>query len=170
MIRALLEDASVTEIAGMDVAHRELERAAARLERLAPAQRERVHLFQGSLTYRDGRLAGYDAAAVVEVVEHLDPGRLATFERVLWEFAPPTTVVVTTPNREYNVRFPRLAAGALRHPDHRFERTRGEFHAWAESVAARFGYGVSFEGIGPDDPAVGPPTQMAVFARVGGAA
>jgi hypothetical protein len=113
--------------------------------------------------YRDERLQGFDAAAVVEVVEHLDPPRLSAFERVVFEFARPATVVLTTPNREYNVRFETLPAGALRHADHRFEWTRGEFQGWANRVAEQFGYRVTFRGVGPDDPEVGPPTQMAVF-------
>ena len=58
-----------------------------------------------------------------------------------------------------------LAPGALRHRDHRFEWTRAELRAWAERVAAEHGYRVSFAPIGPDDPEVGPPTQMAVFLR-----
>jgi hypothetical protein len=72
-------------------------------------------------------------------------------------------VVLTTPNAEYNVRWESLPAGRLRHRDHRFEWTRGEFRAWAEAVAARHGYTVRFLPVGPDDPEVGPPTQMAVF-------
>ena len=126
-------------------------------------KRKRLELLHGSLTYRDGRLAGFDAAAVVEVVEHLDPPRLAAFERVLFEFARPRTIVLTTPNREYNVRFPTLPAGRLRHRDHRFEWTRAEFRAWAERVAERFGYGVRFLPVGPEDEAVGPPTQAVIF-------
>jgi hypothetical protein len=108
-------------------------------------------------------LNGYDAAAIVEVIEHLDPPRLAAFERVLFEFARPATVVLTTPNVEYNVKFEGLAAGAFRHKDHRFEWTREQFRAWANGVAERFGYAVSFQAVGPDDPEWGPPTQMAVF-------
>src|SRR5581483_5251497 len=151
---------------GLDVSHRALEIAADRLhlDRLPPKQRERIDLIHGSLTYRDKRLAGYDAAAVVEVIEHLDPPRLAAFERVLFEFAKPGTVVVTTPNIEYNVRFETLPGGKLRHKDHRFEWTREQFRAWANQVAARFAYRVRFMPVGPDDPEVGPPTQMAVFA------
>ena len=95
-------------------------------------QRARDRLLHGSLTYRDARLAGYDAAAVVEVVEHLDPPRLHAFERMLFEFARPRTVVVTTPNAEYNVKFEALPAGKLPARDHRFEWTRAEFQAWAE--------------------------------------
>src|SRR5262249_44412280 len=127
-------------------------------------QKERIKLLHGSLTYRDKRLEGYDAAAVVEVIEHFDPPRLATFERVLFEFTRPKTVVVTTPNVEYNIKFESLPAGKFRHRDHRFEWTRAEFQAWAWRVAAQFGYAVRFLAIGENDPVVGSPTQMAVFS------
>jgi 3' terminal RNA ribose 2'-O-methyltransferase Hen1 len=133
------------------------------MDRLPAMQRERIRLLHGSLTYRDKRLAGFDAAAVIEVVENLDPPQLASFERVLFEFARPRTVVLTTPNIEYNVRFEGLAAGRLRHRDHRFEWTRAEFRAWAEAAGARFGYASRFLPVGPVDPEVGSPSQMAVF-------
>lgn len=166
LLRALLEDRTFTEIVGVDVAHRVLERAHERLhlDRLPERQRARIRLLHGSLTYRDRRLAGFDAAAVVEVIEHLDPSRLAAFERVLFEAARPGTIVMTTPNAEYNVRFPTLPTGIFRHRDHRFEWTRTQFESWANRVAARFGYQVRFQPIGPAYPEVGSPTQMAVFS------
>jgi hypothetical protein len=117
------------------------------------------------LIYRDRRIEGYDAAAVVEVVEHLDPPRLAAFERALFEFARPGGVVITTPNAEYNANFPNLPAGKFRHGDHRFEWSRMEFHAWATKVGQRFGYTARFLPVGPVDPVVGAPTQMAVLTR-----
>jgi 3' terminal RNA ribose 2'-O-methyltransferase Hen1 len=165
LLRELLADRHFEEIVGLDVALRSLEVARDRLnlERLPAAQANRVKLLHGALTYRDQRLSGYDAAAVVEVVEHLDPPRLAAFERVLFEFARPATVVLTTPNREYNVTWEALAAGRLRHPDHRFEWTRQEFQAWAGAVAGRHGYAAEFRTVGPCDERLGPPTQMAVF-------
>jgi 3' terminal RNA ribose 2'-O-methyltransferase Hen1 len=165
LIRQLIEDRTFETILGMDVSYRALEIAndRLRLERLPEVQRERVTLVQGSLIYRDPRLSGYDAAAVVEVIEHLDPPRLAAFERVLFEFARPGTVVVTTPNAEYNIMWEMLPAGKFRHKDHRFEWTRAEFQAWASAVAARFGYSVRFLPVGPEDEAVGSPTQMGVF-------
>lgn len=167
LITGLLKEPTFEVIAGVDVSHRALEIAASRLrlERLAPRQRDRVQLFQTALTYRDRRLSGFDAAAVVEVIEHLDKPRLSSFERVLFEHARPSTVVVTTPNREYNVKFEGLPAGQFRHRDHRFEWTRSELEDWAGEVAGRFGYGVRFLPIGPEDPELGAPTQMAVFAR-----
>jgi hypothetical protein len=113
--------------------------------------------------YRDARLSGFDASAAVEVIEHLDPPRLAAFERVVFEFARPAALVLTTPNVEYNAKFPGLPPGRFRHRDHRFEWTRSEFRAWAEPVASRHGYRVTFGGVGEEDVALGPPTQMGVF-------
>lgn len=169
LLRALLPDRQFEEIVGLDVSYRALETAKERLhlDRLPAAQAERVKLLHGALTYRDARLSGFDAAAVVEVIEHLDPPRLTAFERVLFEFTRPATAVVTTPNAEYNVRWPSLPAGRFRHADHRFEWTRAEFQAWSRAVAGRFGYSVRFAPVGPDDPEVGSPTQMAVFTRAG---
>ena len=132
---------------------------------MPPMQRERIRLIQGSLIYRDSRLENYDAAAVVEVIEHLDPPRLAAFERVLFEFARPASVIVTTPNVEYNPKFESLPAGHYRHKDHRFEWTRNEFQSWAYRVGERFGYAAQFLPIGAEDPEVGAPAQMAVFTR-----
>lgn len=151
---------------GLDVSHHALEVAADRLhlEQMSPKQRERIQLIHGALTYRDKRLSGYDAAAVVEVIEHLDASRLAAFERVVFEFARPGVVAITTPNVEYNVKFEGLPAGKFRHKDHRFEWTRAEFRAWADNVSARFGYRVRYLPIGPEDPSVGAPTQMAAFS------
>lgn len=167
LLAALVKDHAFTEIVGVDVSARSLEIAARRLhlERANERQRERLRLLQGSLTYRDSRLEGFDAAVLMEVIEHLEPGRLPALERVVFEFAKPPTVVVTTPNAEFNVRFPDLPAGNFRHRDHRFEWTRAEFAAWARSVAERFGYSVRYVPVGEDDPEVGPPTQMAVFGR-----
>jgi 3' terminal RNA ribose 2'-O-methyltransferase Hen1 len=167
LLKALLAEKQFEEIAGVDVSSRTLERAAERLrlEQLPTKQRERVRLLQGALTYRDRRLQGFDAAAVVEVVEHLDPPRLDSFARALFECARPQTVVMTTPNSEYNVRFENLPAGTLRHKDHRFEWTRAEFQQWTDGVAGRFGYAVRRAPIGPNDLTVGAPTQMAIFTR-----
>ena len=167
LLRLLLRDKALTEIVGLDVSHRALEHAKRRLhwERMGQREQARIRLLHGSLTYRDRRLGGFDAAAVVEVVEHFDPERLRAFERSLFDAARPRTVVVTTPNREYNALFDGLQAGHVRHPDHRFEWTRQEFRAWASRVAERSGYRVRFEPVGPEDPNLGSPTQMGVFER-----
>ena len=168
LLQALLGCRNLDEIVGMDVSHRSLEIAGERLhlDRLPTRQRERIRLIQGSLTYRDKRLAGFDAATVIEVIEHLEPVRLAAFERVLFEFARPATVILTTPNVEYNVKFENLPAQRFRHKDHRFEWARREFQAWAGSVGELFGYAVRFLNVGPEDPSVGAPTQMGVFTLV----
>ena len=166
LVRQLIADIQFETILGMDVSWRTLEQAKERLnlDRLSERRRASISLVQGSLMYRDERLTGFDAAAVVEVIEHLDAPRLASFERVLFGFARPTHAVVTTPNAEYNALFETLPAGELRHRDHRFEWTRAEFEQWAHGVAARFDYTVKFEALGPEDPAHGAPTQMAVFS------
>jgi 3' terminal RNA ribose 2'-O-methyltransferase Hen1 len=167
LLKPLLEDRSFERITGMDVSWRSLEIAARRLhlEQLAPAQKARIELIHGSLMYRDNRLCGFDAATVVEVIEHLDAPRRAAFERVLFEHARPRSVLITTPNAEFNPLFPSLPAGKFRHKDHRFEWTRSEFQRWASGIADRFGYQVRFLPIGPQDPIAGPPTQMGVFER-----
>jgi len=167
LLRRLLADHQFAEIVGMDVSGRVLDMAESRLklDRLAPTQRARIRLMHGSLMYRDARLSGFDAASVVEVVEHLDPPRLHAFERVLFEAARPSTIALTTPNAEYNVKWPSLPAGRFRHQDHRFEWTRVEFQGWATDVASRHGYAVTFQPVGDEDREVGPPTQMAVFTR-----
>jgi hypothetical protein len=72
---------------------------------------------------------------------------------------------LSTPNVEYNARFESLPAGKFRHKDHRFEWTRAEFHDWSQAMADRFGYRVRFLPVGPEDNALGAPTQMAVFNR-----
>ncbi|MEU9226744.1 3' terminal RNA ribose 2'-O-methyltransferase Hen1 [Streptomyces massasporeus] len=165
LVQTLLKDPAFTEIVGVDVSMRALTIASRRLklDRMGERQASRVQLFQGSLAYTDARLKGYDAAVLSEVIEHLDLPRLPALEYAVFGSAHPRTVLVTTPNVEYNVRWESLPAGHVRHGDHRFEWTRAEFRAWAEAVAERHGYGVAFEPVGPDDPEVGPPTQMAVF-------
>jgi 3' terminal RNA ribose 2'-O-methyltransferase Hen1 len=164
---ALLAEPAFTEVVGVDVSARALEVAARRLrlDRLPERQRARVRLLQSGLTYTDARLRGYDAAVLMEVVEHLDPDRLPALEHAVFAAAAPTTVVVTTPNAEYNVRFEALPAGAFRHRDHRFEWTRQEFADWTAVVGDRHGYAARLLGAGDEDPDVGTPSQMAVFTR-----
>jgi len=165
LLRTLLEDRVFDQMMGVDVSHRALEIATERLhlDRLPARQRERINLIQGSLMYRDKRLSGFDAATVIEVIEHLDQARLAAFERVLFEFAKPKAIVITTPNVEYNVKFETLPAGKLRHKDHRFEWTRLQFQSWAQHQADQYGYNVRFLPVGVEDESVGSPTQMAIF-------
>ena len=168
LVQLLLKEKQFSEIVAMDVSHRALEIAKDRLhfDRLPSMQKERLRWLHGSLIYRDERLAGFGAAAVVEVIEHLDPPRLAAFERVLFDCARPGAVVITTPNREYNVKWETLPAGNFRHRDHRFEWTRAEFQAWANRVGTTSGYNTRILPVGPEDMAVGAPTQMAIFTQI----
>ena len=167
LVGALLKDARITEVLGVDVSSRALGIAASRLhlDRMSERQAARVRLVQGALTYTDARLTGYDAAVLSEVIEHVDLPRLPALEYAVFGSARPGTVVVTTPNAEYNVRWESLPAGHVRHADHRFEWDRAQFRAWAEQVAETYGYTVRFAPVGPDDPEVGPPTQLAAFTR-----
>ncbi|MBC6698675.1 3' terminal RNA ribose 2'-O-methyltransferase Hen1 [Hymenobacter sp. BT190] len=167
LVRRLLLLPEVEHVLALDVSWRELERAGQRLHlsEMPPRQRERLTLTQGSVLYHDARLAGYDAAAVVEVIEHLDENRLAAFEQVVFARARPGAVLVTTPNADYNQRYETLSAGDFRHADHRFEWTRAEFATWADGVAARHGYRVRLEPLGPEAAEVGAPSQLAVFER-----
>ncbi|MGE3813114.1 MAG: 3' terminal RNA ribose 2'-O-methyltransferase Hen1 [Candidatus Nanopelagicales bacterium] len=169
LLRVLAHDPFFTEIVGTDVSHRALEIASKRLnlDRMSDHQRERIHVFQSSVTYRDSRLTGYDAVVLMEVIEHVDLTRLRALEQSVFGAAHPSTVVVTTPNVEHNVRYETLAHGSMRHTDHRFEWTRAEFASWAERVAAAHGYSVRFAPVGPVDDEVGPATQMAVFTTGG---
>ena len=167
LLERLILEPAVTRAVGVDVSVGALKRAERRLklENMSERRRERVQLLQGALTYTDSRLQGFDVATVVEAVEHLDTERLDVFAEVVFGHIAAATVVLTTPNREYNQNFERLDSRGLRHEDHRFEWTRSEFETWAGGVAARFGYGVETSAVGPVDPVFGPPTQMAVFSR-----
>lgn len=165
LLKYLLHNKSIEQITGVDVSYRALEIAKKRLklDDLPFHQQDKIQLIQGSLTYRDKRFIGYDAATLIEVIEHLDPNRLNTLVRVVFEFARPKLVIFTTPNIEYNVLFQSLPNDKLRHRDHRFEWTRQEFQNWANDVAQRFNYQATFQGIGEQDEQVGTPTQMAIF-------
>ena len=167
LLELLLAERQFKEIVGMDVSWRVLRIASERLriEQLPEMQRKRITLMQGSLIYRDRRLEGFDAAAIVEVIEHLDPFRLESFTRVVFGAMRPTTVVITTPNSDYNVNWPSLPAGRFRHADHRFEWSREEFDNWCRQVAERFEYQYTIHTVGPVDDATGSPTQLARFTR-----
>ncbi|GMA26033.1 3' terminal RNA ribose 2'-O-methyltransferase Hen1 [Luteimicrobium album] len=164
-LHVLVREPSLTRVAGADVSTRSLQVAARRLhlDDLSERQSERISLFQAALTYEDARFAGFDAAVLMEVVEHVDPSRLPALERVVFGAARPRAVLVTTPNREYNVRYEGLTG--MRHPDHRFEWSRAELQDWAGRVATAHGYTVELRGIGDVDPDLGAPTHLAVFRR-----
>ncbi len=166
LLGELLSERGVECVIGVDVSSQALKRASRRLhlETMTPRQRSRIELLYGSATYRDRRLLGFEATVVVEVIEHLDPSRLGAFERNIFGYTRSATVIVTTPNAEYNALYPYLGKDEFRHRDHRFEWTRIEFSQWAQRVADDYGYSVSLSGIGSEDLERGAPTQMAVFA------
>jgi 3' terminal RNA ribose 2'-O-methyltransferase Hen1 len=170
LVADLLADRGIEQVVATDVSALALQIAGRRLrlEKMTERQRDRLQIFQSALTYRDDRLAGLDAAVLMEVIEHVDPPRLDALERVVFGFAAPATVIVTTPNAEYNVRFETLPSGAMRHRDHRFEWTRAEFRSWAQRAADAYGYAVRFLPVGTDDPEVGPPTQLAILSKAAG--
>jgi len=167
LLARLVRERWVERLIGVDAAARDLERASKRLklhESGGPPE-GRVTLLHGALTYRDRRLAGVDAAALVEVIEHLDPDRLPALQRAIFREARPGVVIVTTPNVEYNALFPNLAKGTMRHPDHRFEWTREEFRNWVASIENEHGYRAELRDVGTANDEFGAPTQMAVFTR-----
>ena len=164
-LKLLLKEKQFSKILGMDVSFRTLEKAVERLHynEMPPKQKERIELIQGALTYRDKRLGGFDAAAIIEVIEHLDLDRLKSFERVVFGFAKPNTVVLTTPNQEYNQLFESMETNQFRHTDHRFEWTRAEFKEWVYKVCENYGYSSIIKPVGEESENVGAPSQIAVF-------
>ncbi|GAA4265313.1 3' terminal RNA ribose 2'-O-methyltransferase Hen1 [Frondihabitans peucedani] len=167
LLRRLLADPAFTTIIGTDVSAGVLARAerALNLREAGDRQRERVRLLQSSATYQDDRISGLDAVVLMEVVEHVDEERLPALEASVFGAAAPRSVVVTTPNADYNTLFETLSAGAFRHPDHRFEWSREEFAAWADGVADRRGYTVEYRPVGDVDARHGSPTQLALFRK-----
>jgi 3' terminal RNA ribose 2'-O-methyltransferase Hen1 len=167
LIQKVIKSKGLKEIVGMDVSLASLERVKRTVgfDRLAPPLQEKLKLVHGSLTYRDKSLEGFDVAALVEVIEHMDEARLGAMAKVLFGSLRPRTVILTTPNREYNTLFEGMAPEAMRHGDHRFEWTRAEFGEWCDRVAAEHGYTVVREDLGPIDETHGAPSQMGVFSR-----
>lgn len=164
LIRKLIPIQGIERIVGLEVSYYALEWAKKRfhLEEGGARYGNRLEFIHGSLLYRDKRIEGFDVATVVEVIEHMDAGRLSAFEQVLFQSTQPRTAIVTTPNREYNVLYDEVD---LRHEDHRFEWTRAEFEAWATRICEQYGYTATFEGIGEAHETYGSPSQMAVFSR-----
>jgi len=163
----LLNEPQIRKVTAVDVSVSALEKAARRLklDRMAAFRKDKLDLIQGSLTYKDSRFEGHDCACLVEVLEHIDPSRIIALERVVFEFAAPRTVIITTPNREYNANYEHMKENSLRHSDHRFEWSREEFRNWSDHVCEKFGYSCEIKGIGENDTNLGSPTQMGVFTR-----
>jgi 3' terminal RNA ribose 2'-O-methyltransferase Hen1 len=166
LLLRLAADKDYEKVAGLDISERALLKAKERLTRAFTTIPSKVEFYHGSLTYLDDRLNNFDAVAVVEVIEHLAPHFLETFSKLLFGRLKPRIVIVTTPNKEFNVNFPSLAHGRLRDRTHRFEWTRAEFRLFCENNAAANGYTLEISGIGNDCFQTGQPTQLAVFVRL----
>lgn len=168
LLKLLLKQKQLLKIAATDVAYKELLKAKENLyyEEMSPKQKERISFFQGSVMYKDRRMEGFEAIAVVEVIEHLELNRLKAFEQVLFQFAKPKYVILTTPNKEFNVMFDKMENEDMRHEDHRFEWTRKEFLDWANKISEKYEYYVEIKGIGEEEKNVGTPSQMAIFKKI----
>lgn len=162
LLLRLAQQAQFTRIIGIDIDARVLAEARTALGLGFPHPADRIQVRYGSFEEADPELAGFDAAALVETIEHTDPGRLPRVERAVFGSMRPRIVLVTTPNQEFNVLHG-MAPGKRRHPGHRFEWNRAKFRQWAQGVAQRNGYDVSFIDIGAHDPVRGSSTQMAHF-------
>ncbi len=169
LLRRLIQHSQFQKILGVEVSPQILAIASDKLkfERMADRQKARIELIQGSLVYRDDRLKGFDAATVIEVIEHMDAERLSAFSDALFGHAQPNIIIMTTPNREFNTLFEGMIEGTMRHSDHRFEWTRQEFKIYADSCCKNYGYSVDFFPIGEVHADHGAPTQMAVFKKIG---
>lgn len=165
LLGALLKLQGVARVVGTEVSDAALTKAADRLrvDEMTEREADRLTLLLSSLQYEDDRLQGFDLAILMEVIEHIDADRLPAVAGNVFGAMRARHVVVTTPNADYNVRYPGLAGGGFRHPDHRFEWTREEFAGWARSVGASHGYTVDMRSVGEDDDDVGAPTQLAIF-------
>jgi len=153
------------KIVGIDVSRTQLAIARQRIEDSGLAQSQRIILFQASFTQPDESLQGYDAAALVETIEHLPPNELSAIESTVFRFFNPKTIIITTPNAEFN-KVHNVPAHRFRHPDHYFEWPRYKFQKWANGVASRTGYSVEYFDIGFSLPSIGSSTQMAKFKRL----
>lgn len=153
-----------SRIVGIDIAAPALQ-TARRMLGLDPfAPPGRIQVMHASFTDADPSLMGFDAAVLLETIEHVEPGRLSRVERAVFGCYRPRTVLITTPNREYNAVYG-MVPGQFRHPGHCFEWDRPKFRRWACGVAARNGYAVAFRDIGDIHPTRGAPTQMATFTH-----
>jgi SAM-dependent methyltransferase len=166
LLAELAADERFERLTGVDFDLDSLAAARRRIGRASgPGWDKKVEVREGLVTHRDPVFLGHDAAAAIEVIEHLEPPQLDAFVGVLFEFVRPARAVLTTPNAEYNVVWFRRRPHGHRHPDHRFEWSRTEFIKWAKGVATAHGYEVRVEPVGTIHPAWGPPTQLAVFDR-----
>lgn len=164
LIEQLLPHKQFRKIVGVDLSSASLSAAESLLGTRPEAEGGRLVFLQGSYTDINEQLYGFDAALLVETIEHLAPHQLSRVEQVVFKVYRPQVVLITTPNREYNVLYG-LGKKDLRHRGHQFEWERARFQRWADGVARRSGYRVSFWDVGDLDPVLGGSSQMALFNR-----
>ncbi|MDN4617361.1 3' terminal RNA ribose 2'-O-methyltransferase Hen1 [Paenibacillus sp. PsM32] len=121
----------------------------------------------GSLFYRDERWIDQDVIILCEVIEHINEVRLPQVIHTLFTDYRPQTLIITTPNREYNEVYD-MDTEEIRHADHRFEWTRAEFEQYCTQWIQNRPYTFTISGIGEKHEQYGQPTQMVVFHRTGG--
>ncbi len=164
LLYRLLADPQFECVTGLEDSGVSLRQARAVLEDFLNEDPPRVKLIRGSYAERNPALIGYEAAAMVETIEHVRPEQLSKVELAVFGDYRPGCLFMTTPNREYNPLFD-LAPGEFREEDHKFEWDRVKFQRWARGVADRNGYDVRFGGIGEFVPDFGHPTQTAFFTH-----
>ena len=163
LLLQLAVEPQIEKIVGIDLSLEALLNLRNRLDTLSEPAVAEVDLRHASFTEAGETLRGYDCAVLLETIEHIDPGLLSILERSVFATMRPTTVIVTTPNADYNALLG-IPPGSFRHPDHRFEWGRPKFRRWAEGVADRNGYRVTCSDLGDHHPVHGGASQMSVFA------
>jgi 3' terminal RNA ribose 2'-O-methyltransferase Hen1 len=160
----LIHERRIGRVVGVDLSADALHDLRAGLRDEPSEIRRKLDLVHGSMTELDGAFGSFDAAVSVESIEHVAPDRLSRFERSVFANLSPATVIVTTPNRDFNGLLG-VPPHRFRHPDHRFEWGRAKFRSWAAGTAGRSGYDVAFHDVAGAHPVFGGATQMAVFRR-----
>lgn len=162
LLYRLLAEPQFEEVVGLEQSGLSLAQARGSLAEHLAVDSSRLKLLAGSYMDRNPRLVDFDAAAMVETIEHVYPQQLSRVELTVFGYYRPRMLYMTTPNSEYNPLFD-LEPGEMREEDHKFEWTRAKFQQWGRGVAQRNGYKVTFGGIGDFHPDLGQPTQTALF-------
>lgn len=165
LLKRLLPVAQFTRLVGIDIDMHALAQARQVLDLDLLRPHPRISVSYGSFEEENRELAGFDAAVLLETIEHIDAGHLPRVERAVFAGMRPRQILVTTPNREYNPVHG-LTRSERRHPGHRFEWTRAQFRHWAEGVGERNGYSVAFDDLGWPQPEIGGSSQMASFMAI----
>lgn len=163
LLEQVVKSMHVTRVLGIDVCAKSVAEARERLSDIRLEDRElNIELQLASFTEKSEALKGFDAAVLLETIEHIDPRELSKLEVTLFSWARPSRIFITTPNCEYNPVFGQ-SSETKRRSDHQFEWSRSKFRSWAQGVARRNGYAVAISGIGPVHSLLGSPSQMAEF-------